>query len=172
MSNFLQTLKWRLEARRTGKSFADVVLLHTLLYRVEQIFLIHRETGLVLQHVTAGGSAAPEPEMVSGMLTALQDFVSDSFSSNHGDQLETVQVGELAVWIEPGPQAVLAGVIRGEAPPDLRAMFREQLERIHLEFNGALTEFDGDMTPFAATSPLLADCLHQEYAPSTHKITH
>ena len=41
-----------------GKSFAEVVLLNTLRYRVEQVFLIHAESGLLLQHVT-GGSAVP-----------------------------------------------------------------------------------------------------------------
>ena len=46
-------LGWRLEAVRTGKPFAEVVMLHTLLYRVEQVFLIHRTTGLLLQHLTA-----------------------------------------------------------------------------------------------------------------------
>ncbi len=35
-----QSFKWRLEAQRTGKSFAEIVLLRTLVYRVEQIFLI------------------------------------------------------------------------------------------------------------------------------------
>lgn len=30
-----ESFKWRLEARQTGKSFAEVVLLRTLLYRVE-----------------------------------------------------------------------------------------------------------------------------------------
>src|SRR5205823_2696969 len=44
----LRGLKWRLEALRTGKPFAEVVLLHTLNYRVEQVFLIHKETGLLL----------------------------------------------------------------------------------------------------------------------------
>ena len=43
----LRGLKWRVEAMRTGKPFAEIVLMHSLLYRVEQVFLIHRETGLV-----------------------------------------------------------------------------------------------------------------------------
>ena len=47
----LNGLKWRIEALRTQRPFAEVVLLHTLIYQVEQVFLIHRETGLVLQHV-------------------------------------------------------------------------------------------------------------------------
>ena len=36
---------------RTGRSFAEVVMLRSLVYRVEQIFLIHRETSLSLLHV-------------------------------------------------------------------------------------------------------------------------
>src|SRR5262249_44909578 len=34
----LRGLKWRLEAIRTGRSFSEVVLLHSLVFRVEQIF--------------------------------------------------------------------------------------------------------------------------------------
>ena len=37
----IQGLKWRMEALRTGKPYAEIVLLHTLLYQVEQVFLIH-----------------------------------------------------------------------------------------------------------------------------------
>src|SRR5450432_4445748 len=48
-----QGLKWRLEALRTGRSFAEIVMLRSLVYRVEQIFLIHRETSLSLLHVSA-----------------------------------------------------------------------------------------------------------------------
>src|ERR1700720_3433806 len=56
-----QGLKWRLEAFRTGKSFSEVVLMHSLLFRVEQVFLIHRETGLLLSHVVAPTVATQDP---------------------------------------------------------------------------------------------------------------
>ena len=46
-------LKWRMEAWRTGRSFAEVVLCHTLVFRVEQVFLIHQPTGLLIQHIVA-----------------------------------------------------------------------------------------------------------------------
>jgi len=46
-------LGWRLEAARTGRSFAEVVLAHTLVFRVEQVFLIHRRTGLLLLRAQA-----------------------------------------------------------------------------------------------------------------------
>jgi outer membrane protein OmpA-like peptidoglycan-associated protein len=157
-----QGLKWRIEGWRTGKPFAEVVLLHTLLFRVEQVFLIHRETGLLLQHVVAGGAAVQDADMVSGMLTAIQDFVHDSFNSPEEEQLETMEVGELTVWIEQGPLAIIAAVIRGTAPQELRPVFQEALETIHLQFRPALMDFSGDASELEATRPLLEDCLQTQ----------
>ncbi|HEY0321900.1 MAG TPA: OmpA family protein [Pyrinomonadaceae bacterium] len=158
----VQGLKWRIEAWRTGKPFAEVVLLHTLLFRVEQVFLIHRETGLLLQHVVAGGAAVQDADMVSGMLTAIQDFVHDSFNSPSEEQLESMEVGDLSVWIEQGPLAILAAVIRGTAPQELRPVFQEALETIHLQFRPALMDFSGDASEFDGTRPLLEDCLQTQ----------
>ncbi len=159
----IRGLRWRFEALRTGRSFAEVVMMHTLLYRVEQVFLIHKETGLLLNQVSAGGAAVQDADMVSGMLTAIQDFVHDSFSARREDQLETLQVGELTVWIEQGPLAVLAGVIRGNAPSELRTVFRETLERIHLQYGAAMKEFAGDAAPFASAAEMLEECLQSRY---------
>ena len=47
----LESWRWRFEAWRTGRSFGEVALTRSLNYRVEQVFLIHRETGLLLRHV-------------------------------------------------------------------------------------------------------------------------
>ncbi|MCM3903741.1 MAG: OmpA family protein [Pyrinomonadaceae bacterium] len=163
-------LAWRWEALKTGRPFSEVVLLHTLLFRVEQVFLIHQETGLLLRHVSAANAAVQDADMVSGMLTAIQDFVRDSFTTRQGEQLETLQVGELTVWIEQGPQAILAGVIRGNAPQQLREVFQETLERIHLQYGTALKEFSGDAAPFSGTEPLLQDCLQSGYDVDQHKV--
>src|SRR5271167_116752 len=84
-----RSFEWRWESVRTGKPYAEIVVLRSLLYRVEQVFLIHRSSGLLLQHVAAPSPGAPpgaapaetkDPEMISGMLTAIQDFVRDSVS--------------------------------------------------------------------------------------------
>lgn len=163
-------LAWRWEALRTGRPFSEVVLLHTLLFRVEQVFLIHRETGLLLRHVSAANADVQDADMVSGMLTAIQDFVRDSFTTQQGEQLETLQVGELTVWIEQGPQAILAGVIRGNAPQQLREVFLETVEKIHLQYGTALKKFSGDATPFVGTQTLLEDCLQSDFDVEQQKV--
>ena len=159
----IRGLKWRLEAWRTGKSFAEVVLLQTLRYRVEQVFLIHRESGLVLQHIVAPTIAAQDPDLVSGMLTAIQDFVRDSFVGDGGEELDALSVAELSVWIERGPQAVLAAVIRGNAPSELRPKLQEVLEEIHGEKGEELESFGGEAAPFDTVGPLLEACVQTEY---------
>ena len=102
----LQGIKWQIEAMRSGRSFSEVVLSHTLRYRVEQVFLIHRISGLPLQHVVADSVKAQDGSLVSSMLTAIQDFVQDSFGTKAEEGLATLQVGELTVWIEQGPKAI------------------------------------------------------------------
>lgn len=83
-----QSFKWRLEARQTGKSFAEVVLLRTLVYQVEQVFLIHQETGIVLHHIVQPGINVQDADLVSAMLTAIQSFIQDSFEVNKNDSLK------------------------------------------------------------------------------------
>lgn len=155
----VQGLKWRMEAWRTGRPLSEVVLLRTLVYRVEQVFLIHRGTGLLLQHVSASSGAVQDADMVSGMLTAIRDFVHDSFGGKETEGLNAFQVGELTVWVEQGPRAILAGVIRGNPPQDLRALFAETIEKIHRDQARDLEAFEGDALPFERSRPLLEACL-------------
>ena len=164
-----QSVKWRIEARRTGKTFAEVVLLRTLVYQVEQVFLIHGETGLVLQHLAAETAAAADPDLVSAMLTAIQDFVKDSFSVQTNDSLGVLEVGELSVWIEEGPHATLACVIRGTAPNTLHTKMQAAQEKIHRLFDSALRSFDGDPRAFEASKRYLENCFESQYKKQTEK---
>jgi outer membrane protein OmpA-like peptidoglycan-associated protein len=158
-----RSLRWRLDARRTGKSFAEIVLLNTLVYRVEQVFLIHRPSGLLLQHIAAPGTSVQDGDMVSGMLTAIRDFVQDSFHVSDEEGLQTLKVGELSVWIEQGPHALVAAVIRGTAPPDLRGSLQGAVESVHAQYSDLLEPFGGDTAKFEGARPLLETCLQQQY---------
>jgi OOP family OmpA-OmpF porin len=158
-------LKWRLEAWRTGASFAQTVLKHTLVYRVEHVFLIHRRTGLLLEHVATEEEAGRDPQLISGMLTAIQDFVRDSFSDSGEGGLDTLRLGEFLLWCEQGPQAFLVAVMRGTPPENLHELMRDTLERIHADRREALHVFEGDASVFAEVRNALAGCLQQQAKP-------
>ncbi len=153
-------LSWRIESWRTGVPYAQVVIKHALVYRVEQVFLVHRETGLLLAQAHPPNLQVPDADLVSGMLTAIRDYVGDSFSGEKEvGGLRTFSVGELTVMVEQGPRAVLAAVVRGQAPESYVRRLQEAIEGVHAQFSSALSEFDGDTTLFEPVQPLLEDCL-------------
>jgi len=100
------------------------------------------------------------------MLTAIRDFVRDSFEAKEDDTLETLQVGGLNVWIQESPDMVMAAVIRGEAPQRLRTSLRDTIESIHLELSSELASWNGDTPPFERARPYLEDCLVEVLADS------
>jgi outer membrane protein OmpA-like peptidoglycan-associated protein len=154
-----RALKWRFDAWRSGQSYASVVLLKSLVYRVEQVLLIHRKTGLLLGHARAEHIVAQDPDMVSGMLTAIRDFVSDSFQVGQEDSVDAIRLADLTVQVRVGPKAILAAVIRGSAPETLRAQLSKTLEVIHQRFGLALAKFDGNASHFSGIEKVLETCL-------------
>ena len=161
-------LRWRVESWKTGKNFGEVVMLNTLLYRVEQVFLIHKNTGILLNHVAAQKNEQnTDADMVSAMLTAIQDFVQDSFQNSEGATLDSLKVRELSVWIEHSPSAILAVVIRGNAPLNLREILTETIERVQLQYERQLVEFEGETAHFETSRPLLEDCLRMQTSEQT-----
>jgi OOP family OmpA-OmpF porin len=99
------------------------------------------------------------------MLSAIQDFVRDSFELPEGEVLDELTAGEMKVLIETGPRAAVAAVVRGAPPLELRTRLLEALERIHAQVGDALIEFDGDDAPFLAVTPVLEDCLLMREVP-------
>ena len=158
-------MRWRLQAWRTGRPFSEIVLANIFVYRTEQVLLVHRDTGLLLCEVTAPELSATSPELVSAMLTAIQDFVRDSFSDESTGELDQVQVGELTLLLERGPQALACAAVRGNPPTDVRTSLQEALETIHTEKSSALIEFDGDASALEAIRPVLEGCLSEQRRP-------
>ena len=152
-----QGIRWRIEAWRTGVPFAQIVIRHALVYRVEQVFLIHCETGLVLAH--APEDHAEDADVISGMLTAIADFVNDSFEPRATGELRAFAAGDVTILVETGPQAYVAAVVRGQPPDTLLPKLQTTLETIHAQWSAHLAGFSGDAAPFVTTRPLLDECI-------------
>lgn len=150
-------LRWRIEAARTGRTFAEVALVHSANYRVEQLLLVHRDSGLLLQHLVAPSIVAQDPAQVSAMLSAIDSFVNDAF---RGDaHLEHFDLGELKCWIERGPSALLVAVVRGADPPEWASTLGRTLEAVHVTLREELSTFHGDTAAFDAARVLMEPLL-------------
>ncbi len=157
-------LKWRMEALRAGESFATVVLRHTLLFKVDQVFLFHRETGLLLCEAIDQEALQQNPDLVSAMATALKDFARDSFNTGEAEDLSVFKIGEQVVLVEQGPRGTLMALVQGHAPNEVRTVLQAVLEGIHSDFMGELETFDGDAAPFELAKPSLERAMQMRVA--------
>ncbi len=127
-------MKWRLESWRTGIPVSQIILQNTMLFSVQEVFLIHRESGIVIGQAVRNPVTALDEDAVSSMLTAIQSFIQDSFGGDRNEVLRSAELGDQTLWVINGPAALLACVIVGSPPRELRDQLMEQLESLHGRF--------------------------------------
>jgi hypothetical protein len=150
---------WRLRARIGGASEAEMMLREAMPFQVEEIFLIHRETGLLLRHVSHDGAAPSDSDLISSMLTAIRDFSQDAFGRGEEGELEEIEYGERRILIEAAQYAYLAVVVEGIEPPGFRAEMRERVIEVNHAHEEQLRRYDGDPTPLATTEGTLRELM-------------
>jgi OOP family OmpA-OmpF porin len=160
-----QSIRWRIEALITGRPFGEIMLSRSLIYSVEQVFLIHRQSGFLLMHASAQGSVLKDADMISGMLTQIQDFLSDSFAEG-GQELETVDIGRFKLWLTYGSKVLLVGAVNGTAPANLRQVFQKALDGIEESLRNEINNFkQGDFSVFEPAQAFLHQCLLRQSEP-------
>jgi hypothetical protein len=120
---------WWIRNRILGLNDADVLLASIDTPVLEEIFVIQRDSGLLL------GSAALYPsvnrDVVAGMFTAIKSFVEDAFEQKNED-LELIQYGTYKILIENMPSHYFAIALSGSISNSEGAVLRTQiLEFIH-----------------------------------------
>ena len=160
-------LKWRLEALRSGRPFAEIVLKNTLSFRVEHVFLLHAKTGLLLRKVSRSDAKERDATVVAGMLEAIRNFVIEAFAegSAHAEN-QAHRVGEYVVVAERSGSVLIACVVRGSATHNLPRLIRPQIEAIATDFAGPIADFEGDSQAFDATE----DRLQGLFAPADARL--
>lgn len=160
----IKTLTRRMQARVAGVSEAELVLRDVLPFEVLEIFLIYRESGLLLKALSSDPSISEDSDLISGMLTAIRDFVADAFGQEGDGELDEVQYGDRRILLESARYTYAAVVIRGMEPSGFRAEIREKLAEIELKHLEALLDYDGNAAQLVEAEPQLATLLQTNAA--------
>ncbi|MFK7886701.1 MAG: hypothetical protein AB8G16_07505 [Gammaproteobacteria bacterium] len=156
----------RLKARRAGVPLAEWVLRESILFRVDEVYLIDPRSGLLIEHTHHPDTGDTDEDAVSAMLTAIQDFARDSFNAQ-GESLNSAVIGDRTVWISEGPYAMIAAVIRGTPPEDLRNTLDVTVERLHLSHGAELKNFQGGR--IGNLDGVLSPCLRYKLKPGAEQ---
>lgn len=134
-------------ARLQGVGPAQLAMRDALPFAVRQLFLIQQESGLLLEHVNLDPRAdVADSDLISGMLTAIRDFVRDSFGQgqDEGDGLSEIQYGAQRIAIQNGRTAYLAVVFTGVEPEGFHGRLRQFVGDLHVKHEPALRAYNGD----------------------------
>jgi hypothetical protein len=131
-------------------------------YTIEEAFLVDN-AGVLLVHISRGESKAIDAKLVSGMLTAVQEFVKDSFTGNDDFQNENMdegalgklEYGDFQIVIERGIHSFLSAVISGYDNKRLRKRMRDVVEDFEAKYSTVLEDWDGDMEKFEGAEKLV-----------------
>jgi len=130
-------------------------------FSVHDMFLIYVD-GRLVKSVSSETklSEGMDEDIMSGMLTAITDFIRDSFNEESG-ALKSLQYGKLNIYIERGVGMYLAVVFHGEPPHNLREKMRWLLIRLWEKYKLKLKVWDGSMDGLDDLDKMLNSLLDQ-----------
>ncbi len=126
----------RMWARMRGIEPSEMILRDALPFGVEELFLIQPNSGLLMGHWSKEIEEDDDSGLISGMLTAVRDFVKDSFLEEDDENfgLQEIQYGNNRILIHNGDKVYLAAVITGVQPQKFRRICQNFITNMHLRF--------------------------------------
>jgi|GEM_PF-1030307 len=117
---------------------------------IEDMYLIHRATGILIQRKTWREEDLVDPDLIGGMLRAILDFVNQSFSSGETAKFSHIEIKGYTILIYDGKEVSLATVISGDSSvalaqhrDEIRAVIEEIVDKIEAQYRDKLENFDG-----------------------------
>lgn len=125
---------------------------------IEDIFIV-TNNGLLLAHRSREFSPDRDSDILSSMLTAVQDFVKDSFKEKSKYGLKRLDFGDSVIHIKHGKYVYMAVVLSGEEPPDFDESLGKTLGKIESQYGEALSEWEGELEKVRGMKDMLDDLL-------------
>lgn len=151
--------RWRLEAWRTGVPFGEIVIKHTLAYSIDEVFLVQRETGLLIARAVRAEAEVLDRDAVAAMLTAIQRFMQESFATDDDNPIRSIEVDAHTLWIVPGVHAAMIALIKGTVAREARGELQQKLELLHREYGEVLVDVSQQQDMLPALTTELEECL-------------
>jgi hypothetical protein len=126
--------------------------------QIEEVFLVYRD-GVLLYHLSRSLSQDKDEDVLSGMLTAVTEFVRDAFVYGEHRELHQLDFGDYRIMIERGHNLYLAVVYSGKGASVIKKRVRWVLDHIEEAYASVLEKWDGDMDKVVGARDLIREYL-------------
>ena len=120
---------------------------------IDEIFLM-TPAGMLMKHYTRRLRPDQDEHIMAGMLTAVQNFIKESFDE-HGGKLKEIRFDNYDVLISHSKTVVIAAIISTKKSEKLRMQLKEVTEEIEERFGDRLTKWSGDTAEIADVDHLM-----------------
>jgi hypothetical protein len=128
---------------------------------IDDVFLLYRD-GILIKHETRRLKPDIDTDILSGMLTAVQSFVKDSFRSEEGE-LDELTFGEMHILIGRGKWLILAAMVQGDGITEMRGQIEASIADMERTHPQEIESWDGNMTIAKVLSPFIKKLIRGEY---------
>jgi hypothetical protein len=121
---------------------------------VDEVFLVYRN-GSLIKHTVINKKMEIDEDILSGMLTAIQEFVRDSFGKAENTLVERIDFGKRRIMIKRGGYSYLAVVYTGHETKRNVRPIKDALDEIEEKFAKKLEVWTGFVHELSGVEDIL-----------------
>ncbi|MGI9406308.1 MAG: OmpA family protein [Hyphomicrobiaceae bacterium] len=156
----------RAKSLMTGTPYADLVMAEAQQFRIDELMLIRRGSGLLVDHLKLdladeiqGTPAQDSSALMSGVVAAIHDFAQEAFSKRR-NTLRSVDMGGQTIYLRATSGLIFAVVGSGHASRKFERALDTELLRVLEERSDDILLLSDDETKAAPKIlPIVADRL-------------
>lgn len=127
---------------------------------VDEVFLM-TPNGMLLKHYTRRLRPDQDEDILAGMLTAVQNFIKESFDS--GGRLNEIRFENYDILISHGQNVVIAAIISTKKPERLRDELKSATADIEEQFGERISKWSGDKRELGDVDAIMKKFLSGKY---------
>lgn len=162
-----KSISRKIRAKAKGISETELLIQESKISYIKTLFLIDKDSGVVITTLENKNSKIAEPEMVASMLTAIRSFVNDWVEQgDENKELNTIDYGGSKIIIESGTTCYLAAIVDGMVSKEIYRNIEKSLAIVLSKYGSKLREFDGNLEklPLEKINKILLPLLdYEEY---------
>ena len=111
---------------------------------IEDVFVISNNA-LLIAHNTRRLKPDMDDDILAGMLTAVQNFIKDSFKDEGEWALKKLEFADSTILVERGKYVYMAIIYSGELSDENLEKINKTIENVEDKYEDALSDWSGDM---------------------------
>ena len=131
---------------------------------IEDVFLLNHRDGILIKHETRRLRPNVDTDILTGMLTAVQQFVKEALRGDDYADLNEMTVGHMHILIGRGKWLVLAARIEGDGSEPWTVQIERCIKDMEDHHWDQLEDWDGDMTLARVLTPYIKKLIDGAYA--------